>query len=78
MVSICPDEYREIVKALVRARKGAGVTQVQLAAAIGQRQTFISKVEQGERRLDVAEFVRLIRMYEKDPFEAIRSATSAR
>ncbi|TAX99601.1 XRE family transcriptional regulator [Rhizobium leguminosarum] len=33
------------------------MTQLQLGKRLGQRQTFVSKFELGERRLDVAEFV---------------------
>lgn len=42
---------------LIAARKDAGITQVELGKRIGQRQTFVSKFEQGERRLDIAEFI---------------------
>lgn len=38
-------------------RKERGVTQGALGERLGNTQTFVSKVERGERRLDVAEFV---------------------
>lgn len=37
------------------ARKLAGVTQVELAKHVGETQSFVSKCERGERRLDVVE-----------------------
>ena len=74
MVSIYADEYREIIKALVRARKDAGITQQQLAATLGQRQTFVSKYELGERRLDVAEFLRISRALGADPNKLLGGA----
>lgn len=40
---------------LRRARQEAGLTQGQLADRLGQTQSFISKCERGERRLDVVE-----------------------
>jgi transcriptional regulator with XRE-family HTH domain len=43
-----------MIELLVQARKDAGLTQAELGARIGQRQTFVSKVELGERRLDAA------------------------
>lgn len=36
-------------------RREAGLTQTELAARIGKDQTFISKCESGERRVDVIE-----------------------
>jgi transcriptional regulator with XRE-family HTH domain len=74
VVSLYPDSYKLVVAALVRARKKAGVTQLQLAATIGQRQTFISKYELGERRLDIAEFLEICRAIGADPQKLLRAA----
>lgn len=63
-----------MIELLAQARKDAGVTQEQLGRRIGQRQTFISKVELGERRLDVAEFVEIARAVGVEPFELLRRA----
>lgn len=48
------DQFREI---LIRARKDANLTQAQLSGKVGRPQSFISKYEGGERRLDVIEFL---------------------
>lgn len=58
------DSFRE---ALVAARKDAGVTQVELAARLGKPQQFVSKVEGGDRRLDLVEFIAISRALEIDP-----------
>lgn len=42
---------------LVNARKAKGLTQAELADALGKPQSFVAKYERGERRLDVVEFV---------------------
>lgn len=42
---------------LVEARKAKGLTQADLAAALGKPQSFVAKYENGERRIDVVEFV---------------------
>src|SRR5882672_6301709 len=42
---------------LVQARKDAGLTQQELAMRLGRPQSFVSKTERGERRLDVIEFL---------------------
>lgn len=76
--SIRSDLYRHIVGLLTQARKDAGLTQVELADRIGQRQTFISKVELGERRIDVAEFVEIARAIGIDPYKLLRRAEKRR
>lgn len=42
---------------LVEARKTAGLTQAELAEALGKPQSFVAKYENGERRIDVIELV---------------------
>lgn len=63
-----------MIALLVAARKEAGITQVELGKRLGQRQTFVSKFELGERRLDAAEFVTVSRAIGVDPAEIIRAA----
>lgn len=41
------------------ARESAGLTQVQIAESLGKPQSFVSKYERGERRLDFTEFIEL-------------------
>lgn len=48
-------EYRLFLIRLRAARRGRGVTQVQLARRLRETQSFVSKCERGERRLDVVE-----------------------
>lgn len=64
----------EIIELLVRARKDAGLTQADLGKRLGQRQTFVSKFELGERRLDVAEFIAVCRALEVDPHSLLDKA----
>lgn len=71
MSSLRSDHYRRIIALLVEARKAAGITQVELGARLGLRQTFISKVELCERRLDVAEFLDFCRAIGIDPHRII-------
>ncbi len=47
--------YVVFLKVLRKAREDAGLTQTQLAQRIGETQTFVSKCERGERRVDVVE-----------------------
>jgi transcriptional regulator with XRE-family HTH domain len=63
-----------MIELLVQARKDAGVTQLELGKRVGQRQTFVSKFELGERRIDVAEFIEISRALGVDPIAIIRAA----
>lgn len=53
--SITSAEYAVFLRELRAARKRSGLTQVELASRVGETQTFVSKCERGERRLDVIE-----------------------
>ncbi|MEQ1940795.1 helix-turn-helix transcriptional regulator [Mesorhizobium sp. VNQ89] len=66
-----------MIELLVQARKDAGITQAELGKRIGQRQTFVSKFEVGERRLDVAEFVAVAKAIGVDPSHLIELAQAA-
>ena len=47
--------YRLFLARLRQARKDAGLTQMEIAALIGRPQTWVSKCELGERRVDFVE-----------------------
>jgi transcriptional regulator with XRE-family HTH domain len=53
--SIYTDEYRLLLRLLREAREEAGVTQVELARRLAQTQSYVSKVELGDRRLDLVQ-----------------------
>lgn len=53
--SIFSKEYALLLQHLRDAREKAGLTQEQLAERLGQTQSFVSKCERGERRLDIVE-----------------------
>nr|WP_208407413.1 helix-turn-helix transcriptional regulator [Amycolatopsis granulosa] len=52
-------------------RKEAGLTQVQVAERLGVPQSFVSKYETGERRLDVIELIKVCRTLGIAPIEVI-------
>jgi transcriptional regulator with XRE-family HTH domain len=53
--SIYSKEYALFLKVLRNSRNQAGLTQIALAERLGATQTFVSKCERGERRLDFVE-----------------------
>ncbi len=51
------DRYQRLRERLIEERKKAGLNQVDVAEALGKPQSYVSKYEIGERRLDVIEFL---------------------
>ena len=58
--SIYTREYKVLLRLLREARERAGVTQVELARRLGQTQSFVSKIEVGDRRLDLVQLRTLL------------------
>ena len=56
-------EYQTFLKRLKQARERAGLTQVEAARRLGRPQSFVSKCESGERRVDIVELRALARVY---------------
>lgn len=59
-------KYEVFRELLVKARKEAGLTQVELAQQLNVPQSFVSKYERGERRLDFTEFIELSELLKID------------
>lgn len=53
--SIYTREYAAVLRLLREAREQAGITQVELAKKLRQSQSYVSKVERGDRRLDIVQ-----------------------
>lgn len=49
--------HKEIVEGLIAARRRSGMTQRDVAAALGKPPSFVGKVEARERNLSVLEFI---------------------
>jgi transcriptional regulator with XRE-family HTH domain len=63
MKSVHSRRYQRLLDRLKAARRTAGLTQVDVARALGKPQSFVSKCESGERRIDVVELEVLARLY---------------
>lgn len=66
--------YEALTAVLKRTRKQCGLTQVALAARLDKPQSYVSKYESGERRLDVIEFLTIAQKMEVDPVIMLREA----
>lgn len=56
---------------LVEARERAGLKQSDVAATLGLPASYLSKIENGTRRLDVIELIRIAQAMEIDPAEIV-------
>lgn len=63
--SIYSNEYKNVIKRLKEARNEAGLMQVAVSQKLKKPQSYISKIERGERRIDVAELSILAKIYKK-------------
>lgn len=71
--SVFTTRYQTLKTLLVEARHDAGLTQAQLAAKLSRPQSFISKYERGERRLDLVEFLEVADALGLQPAQFIRN-----
>jgi transcriptional regulator with XRE-family HTH domain len=58
--------------ALVEIRVKAGVTQRELARRLARAHSYVSRIEKGDRRLDVPEFIQWCEVLSTDPVEVMR------
>ena len=70
--SIHSEPQAHLAALLVEARNRAKLTQEELAKRVGRPQSFVSKYETGERRLDVVEFIDVAREIGADPVSLLR------
>ena len=72
MRSLHTKPYQAFIAVMVLARKEADMTQHELARRIKKPQSFVSKYERFERRLDVPEFIHIARALGLDPAKLLR------
>jgi transcriptional regulator with XRE-family HTH domain len=69
--SVYSDAYTSAMQSLKTARQRAGLSQAKVAKRLRRPQTYVSKYELGERRLDVVEFVAAAIAIGADPLPII-------
>lgn len=65
--TIRSSQHQRLLEILTDARLKAGLTQQVLAQKLGRPQSYVAKYENGERRLDLIEFVELVEAMDADP-----------
>lgn len=61
--------HRALIAFLTQKRKDAGLSQSELAKALGEYQSFVARMESGQRRVDVIEYENLARILKFDVHE---------
>ena len=71
------EQYQLFCELLIEARKEQDLSQAALAEMLGRVQTFVSKYERGERRLDVIEFLEVADALGLDPHWVLQKLEAA-
>ena len=74
--SLFTPAYQRLRAWLVNARHARQLTQVQLADALGRPQSFVSKYERGERRLDFVEVLEIAAALDADVSDLVAEVRS--
>lgn len=61
MKTIHDDRYKNLIRQLVAEREARVITQTALAVALSRPQSYVAKVENLERRLDIVELADWLR-----------------
>jgi transcriptional regulator with XRE-family HTH domain len=64
--SIYSNEYEVVTKRLREARESLGLTQSEVSVKLQKPQSYISKIERGERRIDIVELAKVAKLYKKN------------
>lgn len=58
--------HKALVEKLIKAREDAGLLQEDVAKRLGRTQSYISKIEVGQRRIDLMQLKEFAKIYKKD------------
>lgn len=64
--TLTSETHTKLVRMLIDKREAAGITQTELASKLGEYQSFVARLESGQRRIDVVEFIQLSSALEFD------------
>ena len=61
--AIYQDDHKKIVERLKKARVEAGLGQIEVAEKLSRTQSYVSKIESGQRRFDVLQLKEFAKLY---------------
>jgi len=64
--TIYSKEHKSIVKQLKKAREDAGLSQEEVAKVLNTTQSYVSKLESGQRKIDIVQLKKFTKIYKKD------------
>ena len=64
--SLYTKEYKAIIEKLKKARRDAGLDQIDVAKKLNRTQSYISKIESGQRKVEVLQLKKFAKIYNKD------------
>ncbi|MDE8757590.1 MULTISPECIES: helix-turn-helix domain-containing protein [Rhizobium] len=67
------ERHKALIALLIEKREAAGLTQIELANKLGEYQSFVARLESGQRRVDVVEFLELSEILDFDPYKALQT-----
>ena len=73
MRSVFTKRYQKLLELLREARLDAGLTQVEVSRKLKRHQSYVSKYELGERRLDLVEFLEVTEAIGTDPMKILKA-----
>ncbi|MEL6818210.1 MAG: helix-turn-helix transcriptional regulator [Pseudomonadota bacterium] len=71
VTSFHSEDYEKLTALLVEVRRKSGLTQQAVADRLGRPQSYVAKIEVGERRLDIVEFIHLVRAMDASAEEVL-------
>ncbi|MFA5114811.1 MAG: helix-turn-helix transcriptional regulator [Candidatus Omnitrophota bacterium] len=63
--TIFTESHKRLVAKLVKARRNVKLRQVDAARKLGRTQSYVSKIESGQRRIDTVQLKEFARLYKK-------------
>lgn len=69
--------HKALIDLLIERREAAGMTQADLADRLGEYQSFVARLESGQRRIDIVEFLDIAEILGFDPAKVIATLKKA-
>jgi len=64
--------HKRMMAALIEIREKAGVSQRELARRLDRAHSYVGRIETGDRRLDLPEFIEWCELLDADPVEVLQ------